>query len=149
LSDYQQHNHDHHHPHHHRFAQDVHYNYLKVSDIIVDCISLIVAFVPEGLPVAVTLTLSLIAVLMAKENVLVRGNREASLILLNQPGTVGSRHQFDAITLTLSLIAVLMAKENVLVRRSREASLILPIPDQSSQSRSRSSPSSWPRRMCW
>lgn len=43
-----------------------------LSGMIVNCISLIVAFVPEGMPVAVTVTLALIAKDMSKSNVLVK-----------------------------------------------------------------------------
>ena len=49
-----------------------HKGFIDLPTIIVDCISLIVAYVPLGLPVSVTLTLSLIALVMAKENVLVK-----------------------------------------------------------------------------
>ncbi|CAO3600084.1 unnamed protein product [Absidia cylindrospora] len=45
-------------------------DYLSVSNALIDVISVIVAFVPEGMPVAVTLCLTLIARRMQKANVL-------------------------------------------------------------------------------
>ncbi|KAG0166809.1 hypothetical protein DFQ30_006764 [Apophysomyces sp. BC1015] len=45
-------------------------NYLSVSNALIDVISVIVAFVPEGMPVAVTLSLTITANRMAKSNVL-------------------------------------------------------------------------------
>ncbi|KAI8328114.1 hypothetical protein BC941DRAFT_445644 [Chlamydoabsidia padenii] len=45
-------------------------DYLTVSNALIDVISVIVAFVPEGMPVAVTLCLTLIARRMQKANVL-------------------------------------------------------------------------------
>lgn len=47
-------------------------NFLRLSDILVNVISLIVAYVPEGMPVAVTVTLRLVAQRMRKQKLLVR-----------------------------------------------------------------------------
>jgi len=49
-----------------------HPDFLALNSQIVNCISLIVAFVPEGMPVAVTVTLALIAADMSRSNVLVK-----------------------------------------------------------------------------
>jgi len=49
-----------------------HPDFMPLPTAVVNCISLIVAFVPEGMPVAVTVTLALIAKDMAKNNVLVK-----------------------------------------------------------------------------
>jgi sodium/potassium-transporting ATPase subunit alpha len=47
-------------------------NYINVSSLMVNTISVMVAFIPEGLPVCVTLALLLIAKRMAKSSVLVK-----------------------------------------------------------------------------
>jgi len=47
-------------------------NYMDVPSLLVNTISVMVAFIPEGLPVCVTLALLLIAKRMAKSNVLVK-----------------------------------------------------------------------------
>lgn len=47
-------------------------DYLNVSSMLVNVISVMIAFIPEGLPVCVTLSLLLIARRMAKYNVLVK-----------------------------------------------------------------------------
>mmetsp|Transcript_33412 Transcript_33412/g.95723 ORF Transcript_33412/g.95723 Transcript_33412/m.95723 type:complete len:1054 (-) Transcript_33412:271-3432(-) len=47
-------------------------DFLPLSAQVVNCISLIVAFVPEGMPVCVTVTLALIAKDMSTNNVLVK-----------------------------------------------------------------------------
>jgi sodium/potassium-transporting ATPase subunit alpha len=52
--------------------QKQHRGFIDLPTILVTLISLIVGFVPLGLPVSVTLTLSLIALVMAKEAVLVK-----------------------------------------------------------------------------
>jgi len=49
-----------------------HPEFLKFEAQIVNCISLIVAFVPEGMPICVTVTLALIAKDMSKNQVLVK-----------------------------------------------------------------------------
>ena len=49
-----------------------HAGFLPLPTMIVNAISLIVAYVPLGLPVSVTLTLSLIAGKMGSEHVLVK-----------------------------------------------------------------------------
>jgi len=49
-----------------------HTGFLTFTQQIVNCISLIVAFVPEGMPVCVTVTLALIAKDMSKNQVLVK-----------------------------------------------------------------------------
>jgi len=49
-----------------------HADFLTVSAMVVNCISLIVAFVPEGMPICVTVTLGIIARDMAKNQVLVK-----------------------------------------------------------------------------
>ena len=47
-------------------------NYIKVSDMLVNAIAILVAFIPTGLPVAVTLSLLLVARKMAHNRVLVK-----------------------------------------------------------------------------
>jgi len=47
-------------------------DYLNISNMLVSVISVMIAFIPEGLPVCVTLALLLIAKRMAKYNVLVK-----------------------------------------------------------------------------
>uniref|UniRef100_A0A7S4QXK3 Cation-transporting P-type ATPase N-terminal domain-containing protein n=1 Tax=Alexandrium monilatum TaxID=311494 RepID=A0A7S4QXK3_9DINO len=49
-----------------------HPDFLTLTAQMVNCISLIVAFVPEGMPVCVTVTLALIAADMSRSNVLVK-----------------------------------------------------------------------------
>ena len=47
-----------------------HYDFLNVTGIITDLLSLVVAFIPEGMPIAVALTLSLVAKRMRDAKVL-------------------------------------------------------------------------------
>lgn len=54
------------------WLRTAHPGFLTFPQQVVNCISLIVAFVPEGMPVAVTVTLSIIAKDMAANNVLVK-----------------------------------------------------------------------------
>ena len=49
-----------------------HPDYIKLPDMMVNTISVIVAFIPEGLPVCVTLSLLIVAKRMAKSRVLVK-----------------------------------------------------------------------------
>jgi sodium/potassium-transporting ATPase subunit alpha len=46
--------------------------FMPVSQAVVNAIAVLVAFIPEGLPIAVTITLTLIAKRMSKRNVLVK-----------------------------------------------------------------------------
>jgi sodium/potassium-transporting ATPase subunit alpha len=54
------------------WLRNYHSDFMSLPAIAVNCISLIVAFVPEGMPVAVTVTLALIAKEMSSHNVLVK-----------------------------------------------------------------------------
>ena len=71
-----------------------HYTFLLPAAFILQLISIIVAFVPEGLPVTVTLTLVLIAKRMYAQNVLVRNLaivetfNSLSLIATDKTGTL-------------------------------------------------------------
>lgn len=47
-----------------------HPDFISVSQLIVSCVSVAVAFIPEGLPIAVTASLTIVANVMKKNNVL-------------------------------------------------------------------------------
>lgn len=47
-----------------------HPNYINVPTLIVDCVSVAIAYIPEGLPIAVTASLTITANLMKKNKVL-------------------------------------------------------------------------------
>ncbi|ANB11344.1 Ca(2+)/Mn(2+)-transporting P-type ATPase PMR1 [Sugiyamaella lignohabitans] len=47
-----------------------HFAFINVAGILVNCMGCVVAFIPEGMPVAVTLTLSLVARRMKDKNIL-------------------------------------------------------------------------------
>lgn len=54
------------------FLRRKHPNFMSVSQMLVNVVSIIVAFVPEGLPIAVTLSLTIIAAKMRKSRVLAK-----------------------------------------------------------------------------
>lgn len=47
-----------------------HPNFINVSTLIIDCVSVAIAFIPEGLPIALTASLTITANLMSKNKIL-------------------------------------------------------------------------------
>ncbi|CAM0143000.1 hypothetical protein VKS41_006245 [Umbelopsis sp. WA50703] len=103
--------------------------YLTLPNALIDVISVIVAFVPEGMPVAVTLCLTLIANRMAKNNVLckvlttVETLGSVNVICCDKTGTITCNKMFA----TNASIAdqLLTAKECVDITNSNGQSPIL------------------------
>lgn len=48
----------------------VHPQWINVPTLIVDCVSVAIAFIPEGLPIAVTASLTITANIMRKQKIL-------------------------------------------------------------------------------
>ncbi|KAJ2236155.1 hypothetical protein GGI13_008530, partial [Coemansia sp. RSA 455] len=78
--------------------------FLTLSDVLVNSIGVIVAFVPDGLPICLTLTLTLIAKRMQRQNVLVK-----NLTTVETLGSVNVICSDKTGTLTQNLMTVVHA----------------------------------------
>lgn len=71
-----------------------HPNYINVPTLIVDCVSVAIAYIPEGLPIAVTASLTITANLMKKNKVLCKSLKtvetlgSVSVICTDKTGTL-------------------------------------------------------------
>ncbi|KKP06680.1 Na,H/K antiporter P-type ATPase [Trichoderma harzianum] len=76
-------------------------DYISVSTLIVDCVSVAIAFIPEGLPIALTASLTITAGIMKKNNILCK-----SLKTVETLGTVSVLLSDKTGTLTKNQMAV-------------------------------------------
>lgn len=76
-------------------------DYISVSTLIVDCVSVAIAFIPEGLPIALTASLTITASIMKKNNILCK-----SLKTVETLGTVSVLLSDKTGTLTKNQMAV-------------------------------------------
>ncbi|KAL6890041.1 calcium ATPase [Trichoderma evansii] len=69
-------------------------DYISVSTLIVDCVSVAIAFIPEGLPIALTASLTITAGIMKKNNILCKSLKTVetlgtvSVLLSDKTGTL-------------------------------------------------------------
>lgn len=69
-------------------------DYISVSTLIVDCVSIAIAFIPEGLPIALTASLTITAGIMKKNNILCKSLKTVetlgtiSVLLSDKTGTL-------------------------------------------------------------
>ncbi|KIM77897.1 hypothetical protein PILCRDRAFT_11576 [Piloderma croceum F 1598] len=97
-----------------------HPGFLSVSALLVDCVSVMVAFIPEGLPVAVTLSLTIIANAMRKSNILCK-----SLSTVESLGSVDVIASDKTGTLTLNVMTAVNVAFGVENRYSVDEALEL------------------------
>jgi sodium/potassium-transporting ATPase subunit alpha len=82
------------------WLRKAHPDYINVAALIVDCVSVAIAYIPEGLPIAVTASLTITANLMKKNKVLCKSLKtvetlgSVSVICTDKTGTLTRvRHQ--------------------------------------------------------
>jgi sodium/potassium-transporting ATPase subunit alpha len=92
-----------------------HPDYINVAALIVDCVSVAIAYIPEGLPIAVTASLTITANLMKKNKVLCKSLKtvetlgSVSVICTDKTGTltrVGYRNMCPFVCLFRSILAL-------------------------------------------
>ncbi|KIX95581.1 uncharacterized protein Z520_08701 [Fonsecaea multimorphosa CBS 102226] len=76
------------------YIRQAHHNYINVPTLIVDIVSVAIAFVPEGLPIALTASLTITAKIMKKNNILCKSLKtvetlgSVSVLLSDKTGTL-------------------------------------------------------------
>ncbi|KAJ9606781.1 hypothetical protein H2200_008790 [Cladophialophora chaetospira] len=76
------------------FIRQKHHDYINVPTLIVDIVSVAIAFVPEGLPIALTASLTITANIMKKNNILCKSLKtvetlgSVSVLLSDKTGTL-------------------------------------------------------------
>ncbi|KIW95420.1 uncharacterized protein Z519_04004 [Cladophialophora bantiana CBS 173.52] len=76
------------------YIRQAHHNYINVPTLIVDLVSVAIAFVPEGLPIALTASLTITANIMKKNNILCKSLKtvetlgSVSVLLSDKTGTL-------------------------------------------------------------
>jgi sodium/potassium-transporting ATPase subunit alpha len=75
-------------------------SWINVSTLIVDCVSVAIAFIPEGLPIALTASLTITANIMKKNNILCKSLKtvetlgSVSVICSDKTGTLTEVRDF-------------------------------------------------------
>ncbi|KAM0791484.1 hypothetical protein ACM66B_005937 [Microbotryomycetes sp. NB124-2] len=97
-----------------------HPGFMSVQSLLINCVSVMVAFLPEGLPIAVTLSLTVIASSMSKKNVLCK-----SLSVVESLGCVSVICSDKTGTLTqnrMSVVNVVIGDAISNINEARQAS---------------------------
>ncbi|KAJ5088869.1 hypothetical protein N7456_012485 [Penicillium angulare] len=86
-----------------------HPDYINVATLIVDCVSVAIAYIPEGLPIAVTASLTITANIMRKNKVLCKSLKtvetlgSVSVICTDKTGTL-TKNRMDVTDLSVSTV---------------------------------------------
>ncbi|KAK7995179.1 hypothetical protein PG990_013952 [Apiospora arundinis] len=82
------------------WLQKEHQGWLSVSQLIVSCVSVAIAYIPEGLPISVTASLTIMADIMKKNNILCKSLKTVetlgatSVICCDKTGTLTQNRMF-------------------------------------------------------